>query len=99
MIESLGQPTRSTSSTAEWRGLTATVRGNDITRLRLTNSSRELQNGLKVGMNLDTLRQVMGYPSSVNGRTHNYNENGKTGLSIQLDSKNNISNITVNEVQ
>ena len=99
MIESLGNPTRSTSSSVEWRGLTATVRGEDITRLRLTNSSRELQNGLKVGMNLDTLRQVMGYPSSVNGRTHNYNENGKTGLSIQLDSKNNISNITVNEVQ
>ena len=99
MIESLGQPTRSTSSTAEWRGLTATVRGNDITRLRLTNSTRELQNGLKVGMSLDTLRQIMGYPSSVNGRTLNYNENGKTGLSIQLDSKNMISNITVNELQ
>ena len=99
LIESLGQPTRSTSSSVEWRGLSATIRGEDITRLRLTNSSRELQNGLKVGMDLDTLRQIMGYPSSVNGRTHNYNENGKTGLSIQLDSKNNISNITVSEVQ
>ena len=99
LIESLGQPTRSTSSSAEWRGLTAALRGDDVTRLRLTNSSRELQNGLKVGMSLDTLRQIMGYPSSINGRTHNYNENGKTGLSVQLDSKNNISNITVNEVQ
>lgn len=99
LIKSLGQPTRSTSSSAEWRGLSATLRGDDVTKLRLTNSSRELQNGLKVGMNLDTLRQIMGYPSSVNGRTHNYNENGKTGLSVQLDSKNNISNITVNEVQ
>ena len=99
LIESLGQPTRSTSSSAEWRGLTATLRGDDVTRIRLTNSSRELQNGLKVGMSLETLRQIMGYPSSVNGRTHNYNENGKTGLSIQLDSKNNISNITVSEVQ
>ena len=99
MIESLGQPTRSTSSSVEWRGLTATIRGEDVTRLRLTNSSRELQNGLKVGMSQDTLRQIMGYPSSVNGRTHNYNENGKTGLSIQLDGKNNISNITVSEVQ
>ena len=99
MIESLGNPTRSTSSSVEWRGLTATVRGEDVTRLRLTNSSRELQNGLKVGMSQDTLRQIMGYPSSVNGRTLNYNENGKTGLSIQLDSKNVISTITVNEVQ
>ncbi len=99
LIKSLGQPTRSTSSSAEWRGLTVTLRGDDVTRLRLTNSSRELQNGLKVGMSLDTLRQIMGYPSSINGRTHNYNENGKTGLSVQLDSKNNISNITVNEVQ
>ena len=99
LIASLGQPTRSTSSSAEWRGLAATLRGDDVTRLRLTNSSRELQNGLKVGMSLDTLRQIMGYPSSVNGRTHNYNENGKTGVSVQLDSKNNISNITVNEVQ
>ncbi len=99
LIESLGQPTRSTSSSMEWRGLTATVRGEDVTRLRLTNSTRELQNGLKVGMSLDTLRQIMGYPSSVNGRTLNYNENGKTGLSIQLDSKNMISNITVSEVQ
>ncbi len=99
LIESLGQPTRSTSSSVEWRGLTATIRGEDVTRIRLTNSSRELQNGLKVGMSLDTLRQIMGYPSSVNGRTHNYNENGKTGLSIQLDSKSVISNITVSEVQ
>lgn len=99
LIQALGQPTRSTSSSAEWRGLTATVRGEDVTRIRLTNSTRELQNGLKVGMNQDTLRQIMGYPSSVNGRTLNYNENGKTGLSIQLDSKNLISNITVNEVQ
>ena len=99
LIASLGQPTRSTSSSVEWRGLTATVRGEDVTRIRLTNSSRELQNGLKVGMNQETLRQIMGYPSNVNGRTLNYNENGKTGLSIQLDSKNLISSITVNEVQ
>ena len=66
MIESLGKPTKSTTSSAEWRGLTATLRGEEITRLRLTNSSRELQNGLKPGMSQTALLQIMGYPSSVN---------------------------------
>ncbi|MBQ7544864.1 MAG: SH3 domain-containing protein [Synergistaceae bacterium] len=99
MIEALGQPTRSTSSSVEWKGLTATVKGEDITRLRLTGKDRELQNGLKPGASQDTLRDIMGYPSSVNNRTLNYNENGKTGLSIQLDRNNAISTITVNEVQ
>ena len=99
MVEALGQPTRSTSSSVEWKGLTATVRGEDITRLRLTGKDRELQNGLKAGMSQTALLQVMGYPSSVNNKTLNYNENGKTGLSIQLDRNNAISTITVNEVQ
>ena len=99
MVDSLGNPTRSTSSSVEWRGLTATVKGEDITRIRLTNSSRELQNGLKVGMAQKSVVQVMGYPSSVSGRTMNYNENGKTGLSVQLDGKSNVSSITVNEVR
>ena len=99
LIESLGQPTRSTSSSVEWPGLTATTKGDDITRLRLTNSSRELQNGLKPGMSQTALLQIMGYPSSVNGRTLNYNENGKTGLSVQLDKNNAISTITVSEVR
>ena len=99
LVDSLGQPTRSTGSTAEWPGLTATLKGEDITRIRLTSSSRELQNGLKPGMSQTALTQIMGYPSSVNGRTMNYNENGKTGLSVQLDRNNAISTITVSEVQ
>ena len=99
LIESLGQPTRSTGSTAEWSGLTATLKGEDITRIRLTGSSRELQNGLKPGMSQTALTQIMGYPSSVSGRTMNYNENGKTGLSVQLDKNNAISAITVSEIQ
>ena len=98
LIDSLGKPTRSTSSSAEWSGLTATLRGEDITRIRVTNSSRELQNGLKVGMSSTALQQIMGYPSSVNGRTMNYNEGGKTGISVQLDRNNAISSITVSEV-
>ncbi|MBQ9629616.1 MAG: SH3 domain-containing protein [Synergistaceae bacterium] len=99
LVESFGQPSRKTSSSAEWSGLTATLRGEDITRIRLTNSSRELQNGLKVGMSRTALLQIMGYPSSVNNRTLNYNENGKTGLSVQMDKNDSISSITVNEIQ
>ena len=99
LIDSLGKPTRSTSSSAEWQGLTATLRGEDITRIRVTGSSRELQNGLKVGMSQTALYQIMGYPSSVNGKTMNYNEGGKTGISVQLDKNNAISTITVSEVQ
>lgn len=98
LIESLGNPTRSTGSSAEWPGLTATLRGEDITRIRLTNPNRELQNGLKTGMSQTALLQIMGYPSSQNGRTMNYNESGKTGLSIQLDRNNSINTITVNEI-
>lgn len=99
LVQALGQPSRKTSSSAEWSGLTATLRGEDITRIRLTNSSRELQNGLKVGMSRTALLQIMGYPSSVNNRTLNYNENGKTGLSVQMDRNDSISSITVNEIQ
>ena len=99
LAETLGQPTRSTSSSAEWSGLTATLRGEDVTRIRLTGSNRELQNGLKVGMSQTALLQIMGYPSSVNRRTMNYNEGSKTGISVQLDSNNAISSITVNEIQ
>ena len=99
LIESLGQPTRSTSSSVEWSGLTATTKGEAITRIRITNPNHELQNGLKAGMSQTALLQIMGYPSSVNGKTLNYNENGKTGVSIQLDRNNAISTITVNEVQ
>lgn len=99
LVEALGNPTRNTSSSAEWPGLTATLRGEDITRLRLTGSSRELQNGLKTGMSQTALLQIMGYPSSVSNRTWNYNEGNKTGLSVQLNGSNNITTITVNEIQ
>ncbi|MBQ9627751.1 MAG: SH3 domain-containing protein [Synergistaceae bacterium] len=99
LVEAFGQPSRKTSSSAEWSGITATLRGEDITRIRLTNSSRELQNGLKVGMSRTALLQIMGYPSGVNGRTLSYIENGKTGLSVQMDRNDSISSITVNEIQ
>ena len=98
LVEAFGNPTRSTSSSAEWPGLTATLKGDDITKIRLTSNSRELQNGLKPGMSETALLQIMGYPSSQNGRTMNYNEGGKTGLSIQLDRNNAITSITVNEI-
>ena len=98
MFEQLGNPTRSTSSSAEWPGLTATLKGEEITRIRLTSGKHELQNGLKPGMSETALLQIMGYPSSQNGRTMNYNEGGKTGLTVQLDRNNAITSITVNEI-
>lgn len=99
LIETFGQPSRSTSSSAEWSGITATLRGEDITRIRLSSSNRELQNGLKTGMSQTALLQIMGYPSSVNNRVMNYNEGSRTGISVQLDRNNSISTITVNEIQ
>lgn len=99
LVEAFGQPSRKTSSSAEWSGMTATLRGEDITRIRLTNSNRELQNGLKTGMSQTALLQIMGYPSSVNNRVMNYNENGKTGVAVQLDRNNSITSITVSEIQ
>ena len=99
LVESFGQPSRKTSSSAEWSGLTATLRGEDITRIRLTNSSRELQNGLKVGMSRTALLQIMGYPSSSKNKVMNYNEDGKTGLAVQMDKNDSISSITVSEIQ
>ena len=99
LTETLGQPTRSSNTSIEWRGLTASLRGDDITRLRLTSSNHELQNGLKVGMSQTALLQIMGYPSGVSNKIMQYNEGSKTGLSVQLDKNNAISSITVNEVR
>ena len=98
LVETLGNPTRSSNTSAEWPGLTATLKGNDITKLRLTSSNRELQNGLKVGMSQTALLQIMGYPSGVSNKIMQYNEGSKTGLSVQLDKNNAISAITVNQI-
>ena len=98
LVESLGQPTRSSNTSAEWSGLTATLKGEDITRIRITNSSRELQNGLKVGMSQTALLQIMGFPSGVSNKILQYNEGSKTGVSVQLDKNNAISSITVNQI-
>ena len=99
LVESLGNPSRSTSTSAEWQGLTATLKGEDITKIRLTAPNRELQNGLKTGMSQTALYQLMGFPSNVSNRIMQYNENGKTGLSVQLDKNNAISAITVSDVR
>ena len=101
LVESLGQPTRSTATSAEWQGLTATLRGSEITRIRVTSSNRELQNGLKTGINQESLFQILGYPSSRNTqqRTVQYNEDAKAAISVQLDRNNNVTAITVNQIQ
>ena len=98
LIETLGNPTRSSNTSLEWAGLTATIKGDDVTRLRLTGTNRELQNGLKVGMSRTALLQIMGYPSGVSNRIMQYNEGSKTGLSVQLDKNDAISSITVNQI-
>ena len=99
LIDSLGQPTKNSSTSAEWPGLTASFRGDDITRIRITQSKHELQNGLKVGMSQTALLQIMGYPSSMSNRVMNYNEGNSTGLSVQLDRNNSITSITLNEIR
>ncbi|MBR0203700.1 MAG: SH3 domain-containing protein [Synergistaceae bacterium] len=107
LIETLGQPSKSSNTSAEWQGLTATLKGDDITRIRLSSSRHELQNGLKVGMSQTALLQIMGFPSSVNKNTMNYNEGSSasasastsTGVSVVLDRSNLITSITVNAVK
>ena len=101
LIESLGNPTRSTATSAEWQGLTASLRGNEIIRIRVSASNRELQNGLKTGINQEALFNILGYPSARNAqqRTMQYNENGKPGINIQLDRNGVVNAITVNEVR
>ena len=99
LLDSLGQPTKSSNTSAEWPGLTASFRGDDITRIRITQSRHELQNGLKVGMSQTALLQIMGYPSSMSNRVMNYNEGTSTGLSVQLDRNNSITSITLNEIK
>ena len=99
LADALGQPTRSSSTSAEWEGLTATFKDDDLTRIRVTSSRRELQNGLKVGMSQTALLQIMGYPSGLSNKILQYNEGNKTGVSVQLDKNNAISVITINSIQ
>ena len=63
-----------------------TFRGEEVSRLRLSNSQRELKNKLKVGMSQTALLQLMGYPSNVSQKQMQYNEGGKTGLTVQLNN-------------
>ena len=98
LLDSLGNPNRNSSTSLEWSGLTATLKGDDITKIRVTSSNRELQNGLKVGMSQTALLQIMGYPSGVSNKILQYNEGNKTGVSVQLDKNNAISSITVNQI-
>jgi len=98
LIEALGQPNRNSNTSAEWQGLTATLKGDDITKIRITNSKHELQNGLKVGMSQTALLQIMGFPSGLSNKILQYNEGGKTGVSVQLDKNNTVSSITLNKI-
>ena len=98
MINSLGQPTRTSRTSAEWAGISASFRDDNLTRIRINSANRELQNGLKVGMSQTALYQILGYPSSVSNKIMQYAEKGKNGVSVQLDRDNSISVITVNEI-
>ncbi|MBQ7733095.1 MAG: SH3 domain-containing protein, partial [Synergistaceae bacterium] len=99
LIETLGQPSKSSGTSAEWQGLTATFKGEQITRIRLSSQRHELQNGLKAGMSQTALLQIMGFPSSVNKGTMNYNEGSLTGVSVGFDRGGLITSITVNAVK
>ena len=99
LTEKLGQPSKTASTTMDWSGLTATFRGEEVSRLRLTNAQRELKNKLKVGMAQTALLQIMGYPSSVSQKQMQYNEGGKAGVTVQLNNNNAIQTITVSEIR
>ncbi|MCR5347800.1 MAG: SH3 domain-containing protein [Fretibacterium sp.] len=94
MTEKLGKPSKSTGNTMDWSGLRATFHGEEVSRLQLSNSQRELKNKLKVGMSQTALLQIMGYPSGISQGQMQYSEGGKTALTVQL-SKNVIRSITV----
>ena len=100
LIESLGQPDRSTGTSIEWPGFSAGLRGDEITRLVLSAARYELQNGLKTGMTRDEVINILGYPTTQNvgQRTIQYNENNKAGILIQTDRNGNVTRITVNSV-
>lgn len=99
LTANFGQARTSNNTTMEWPGVTATFRNNNLVRLRLNPGSQyELKNGLKPGLSRDELLNIMGYPSSISQRNYNYSESGKTGVSVELRN-NNISSITVNDVQ
>ncbi len=100
LIESLGQPENSTATSLEWSGLSAGMRGDEITRLVLTNKRYELQNGLKTGMSRNDVINILGYPTSTNApqRTIQYNENNKPGIILQTDRNSIVTRITVNNI-
>ncbi len=98
LAEALGQPKRSSATSLEWDGLTASFKNDELIRIRVTSSRRGLQNGLKVGMSQTALLQIMGYPSGVSNKILQYNEGGKMGVSVQLDKNNAISVITINSI-
>ena len=99
LVETFGNPSRSSNTSVEWPGITATLKGEDITKIRVTSPNRELQNGLKTGMSQTALYQIMGFPSGVSSKILQYNEGSKTGLSVQLDRNNAITSITINEIR
>lgn len=99
LVEKLGQPAKSSASSADWSGLSATLRGDAVTRLRLSSSRHELQNGLRTGMAQTALFRILGYPSSVSQRQLQYNEGNRTGISVQLNRDGLIQTITVNQIQ
>jgi hypothetical protein len=80
----LGQPDRQTPTALTWPGLTAALRGGDVTRLQVTSAKHVFQNGIAVGITDEMLYQNMGYPSDYRSGQLLYLESANQGVSVQM---------------
>jgi hypothetical protein len=86
MADRLGPPTRQTPTTLTWSGLTANLRGDEVTRLQITSAKHVLQNNIAVGITDDMLYKNAGYPSDYRSGRLVYLESGSQGMSVQMQN-------------
>jgi hypothetical protein len=84
MTGRLGRPTRQTQTSIVWPGLTATLRGGEVTRLQVTSAKHVFQNGIAVGVTDEVLYQNVGYPSEYRSGQLLYLESANRGMSVQM---------------
>jgi hypothetical protein len=98
-VQQLGPPTRQTGTALTWTGLTIGFRGeSEITRLQITSAKHVLQNGLAVGISVESLYRNMGYPSDYRGGQLRYLESVNRGVSVQLMKDGKVRSVTVGNI-
>jgi hypothetical protein len=93
----LGQPNRQTPTALTWPGLTASLRGGEVTRLQVTSAKHVFQNGIAVGITDEMLYQNMGHPSDYRSGQLLYLESANQGVSVQMKNGK-IQSITVGNI-